>query len=103
MTALLALLSGLMWGSADFVGGLLSRRIRPVVVVAVSQGLAFLVLLVWVTVIGAWDDPHGYLPWAAAAGVVGPLGPDRVLRRLGDGDDGCRRPDRRRRGSWCPC
>ncbi len=73
MTALLALLSGLMWGSADFVGGLLSRRIRPVVVVAVSQGLAFLVLLVWVTVIGAWGDPHGYLPWAAAAGVVGPL------------------------------
>src|SRR3954447_10122138 len=73
VTALLALLSGLMWGTADFVGGLLSRRIRPVVVVAVSQGLAFLVLLLWVTVIGAWDDPHGYLPWAAAAGVVGPL------------------------------
>jgi drug/metabolite transporter (DMT)-like permease len=73
VTAFLALLSGIMWGTADFVGGLLSRRIRPVVVVAVSQGLAFLVLLVWVTVVGAWDDPHGYLPWAAAAGVVGPL------------------------------
>jgi drug/metabolite transporter (DMT)-like permease len=73
VTALLALMSSALWGSADFVGGLVSRRLRPVVVVAVSQSLAFVVLGVWVLSIGAWHDPHGYLPWAAAAGVVGPL------------------------------
>jgi drug/metabolite transporter (DMT)-like permease len=73
VTALFALLSSALWGSADFVGGLVSRRLRPVVVVAVSQGLAFCVVAVWVVSIGAWHDPHGYLPWAAAAGVVGPL------------------------------
>jgi drug/metabolite transporter (DMT)-like permease len=73
VTALLALMSSALWGSADFVGGLVSRRLRPVVVVAVSQGLAFIVVGVWALSIGAWHDPHGYLPWAAAAGVVGPL------------------------------
>jgi drug/metabolite transporter (DMT)-like permease len=73
VNALLALLSSALWGSADFVGGLVSRRLRPVVVVAVSQTLAFVVIGVWVLAIGAWHDPHGYLPWAAAAGVVGPL------------------------------
>jgi drug/metabolite transporter (DMT)-like permease len=66
-------MSSVLWGSADFVGGLMSRRLRPVVVVGVSQGLAFVALAVWVLWIGAWHDPHGYLPWAAAAGVVGPV------------------------------
>lgn len=37
MTALLALLSAVMVGGADFLGGITSRRARPVVVAATSQ------------------------------------------------------------------
>lgn len=73
MSALLALLSSALWGTADFVGGTLARRLNPVVVVAVSQALAlpFVVVAIWL--LGAPSDPPGYLPWAVAAGVVGPL------------------------------
>ena len=73
MAAILALLSSALWGSADFAGGLVSRRLRATVVVAVSQSLALVVIVVWVLWLGAEHAPHGYLPWAAAAGVVGPL------------------------------
>ena len=37
VSALLALLSSLLWGSADFLGGILSRRLPAVLVVACSQ------------------------------------------------------------------
>ena len=58
MTALLALLSAVMVGGADFLGGITSRRARPVVVAATSQVLglsvAVPIALVW------WaDDLHG--------------------------------------------
>ncbi len=51
MTALLALLSAVMVGGADFLGGITSRRARPVVVAATSQVLglsvAIPIALVW--------------------------------------------------------
>jgi drug/metabolite transporter (DMT)-like permease len=51
VTALLALLSALMVGGADFLGGITSRRARPVVVAATSQVLglsvAVPIALVW--------------------------------------------------------
>jgi drug/metabolite transporter (DMT)-like permease len=72
MTAVLALLSSALWGSADYLGGTVSRRLSPVVVVGVSQTLALLLLVPAVLLLGAPSDPGGYLPWALAAGVVGP-------------------------------
>jgi drug/metabolite transporter (DMT)-like permease len=51
VTALLALLSAVMVGGADFLGGITSRRARPVVVAATSQVLglsvAIPIALVW--------------------------------------------------------
>jgi len=51
VTALLALLSAVMVGGADFLGGITSRRARPVVVAATSQVLglsvAVPIALVW--------------------------------------------------------
>ena len=70
----LALLSSGLWGSADFFGGLMSRRLPAIAVVAWSQTSGLVLGLVVATVTGAWGDPAGWLPWAVLAGVSGALG-----------------------------
>lgn len=74
MAALLALLSSLLWGTADFGGGLVARRLNAVAVVAWSQlaGLVTVTLVVLAT--GAWTGPADWLVWSVLAGVFGPLG-----------------------------
>jgi drug/metabolite transporter (DMT)-like permease len=71
MSAVLALLASILWGSADFLGGTLARRAHAVAVVCGSQVLSLVVIVPWVLATGAWHDPTGYLPWALAAGLVG--------------------------------
>ncbi len=74
MPAVLALLSSAMWGTADFLGGSLSRR-RPVLAVVGWSQLAGLVLMiVTATVTGSWGTDLAYLPWAVLASVSGFLG-----------------------------
>jgi drug/metabolite transporter (DMT)-like permease len=73
VAALLALLSSVMWGGADFLGGLMSRRLPALVVVAASQLVALLVVLPIAVVSGGFARPTGYLPWGVAAGIVGCL------------------------------
>ncbi len=73
MAALLALLSSVMWGGADFLGGLISRRLPALVVVAASQLVALLVVLPIAALTGGFTRPTGYLAWGAAAGIVGCL------------------------------
>lgn len=75
MSAVLALLSAVVWGASDFVAGVLSRSLRPVVVVAWSQLIALALLTAIVLVQGL--PLHGYAgwaPWAALAGMAGALG-----------------------------
>jgi drug/metabolite transporter (DMT)-like permease len=66
----LALVASLLWGTSDFLGGTLSRRVATVDVIAVSQLVAGAVLTAYVVATGAWHAPIGYLPWALAAGVA---------------------------------
>jgi drug/metabolite transporter (DMT)-like permease len=68
---LLALLSSLLWGWSDFLGGTLSRRLPVATVVAVSQGAALLALLPLVATLGA--APSSWLP-GLLAGLVGAVG-----------------------------
>jgi drug/metabolite transporter (DMT)-like permease len=71
VTALLALAASLLWGSSDFGGGLMSRKLHPSAAVLISQGIALLGLLVLAPLLmlpGGW-----YLAIAAVAGVVGTL------------------------------
>ena len=72
MAAALALLSSLLWGSADFFGGLYTRRMQAVLVVLVSQAIALFVILPIAWLSGSFQDPAGYLWWGIAAGIVGP-------------------------------
>ncbi|WP_329015284.1 DMT family transporter [Streptomyces sp. NBC_00690] len=94
MTALLALATSLLWGLADFGGGLLTRRIPALTVVVASQVLATVVLAFVVLATGAWDQAGPRLGYAVAAGVVGTaamlcfyqalaLGPMGVVSPLG--------------------
>ena len=71
MPALLAVLSSLLWGSADFGGGLASRRLPAPAVVAWSQLAGLLGASTVVVATGAWRGPAGWLPWAPAAGAAG--------------------------------
>ncbi|MEV4919522.1 DMT family transporter [Streptomyces tirandamycinicus] len=94
MTALFALATSLLWGLADFGGGLLTRRTPALTVVVVSQTIAVAVLGAIVAVTGAWSEAGPLLWYAVAAGVVGPvamlsfykalaLGPMGVVSPLG--------------------
>ncbi|WP_062216023.1 EamA family transporter [Streptomyces sp. NBRC 109706] len=69
----LALVTSLLWGLADFGGGLLTRRLPALTVVVVSQTLAAGVLGVVVVATSAWTEAGGRLWFAVAAGAVGPL------------------------------
>ncbi|WP_328890215.1 DMT family transporter [Streptomyces sp. NBC_00316] len=94
MTALFALATSLLWGLADFGGGLLTRRAPALTVVVLSQTMAALVLGVVVVATGGWSEAGPQLWFAVAAGAVGPvamlsfykalaLGPMGVVSPLG--------------------
>jgi drug/metabolite transporter (DMT)-like permease len=68
----LALGSSLLWGSADFAGGTLSRRVPVSRVVLLSQAAGALVLLVVCAVVG---QPFPHLFWLPmVAGLFGLVG-----------------------------
>jgi len=78
MATLLALLSSLLWGSADYHAGNLSKRLPTMVVLGINQafGLAFGILLLLIS--GGWIAPSldssGYLVNGALAGLSGYAG-----------------------------
>ncbi|WP_328684719.1 DMT family transporter [Streptomyces sp. NBC_01261] len=73
MTAFFALATSLLWGMADFGGGLLTRRTPALTVVVVSQAIAAAVLGAVVVGTGGWSEAGPRLWFAFAAGVVGPV------------------------------
>ncbi|MFI5980811.1 EamA family transporter [Streptomyces sp. NPDC051555] len=73
MTALFALATAILWGLADFGGGLLTRRLPALTVVVASQAVAVVVLGSIVLGTGAWREAGSQLWFAVAAGLVGPL------------------------------
>ncbi|AYC42876.1 EamA family transporter [Streptomyces griseorubiginosus] len=94
MTAFFALATSLLWGLADFGGGMLTRRLPALTVVVVSQAVAAVVLGAIVVATGGWSEAGPRLWFALAAGLVGPvalicfykalaLGPMGVVSPLG--------------------
>lgn len=88
MTALLALASSLLWGTADFLGGTVSRRLAPVAVIGISQAIALLGLLPVVALAGELTVAPTYLGWAIGAGLAGLLGLAAFYRALATGTMG---------------
>lgn len=81
MPALLALLAGVSWGVADFLGGATSRRLPTSLVMLWSQ-LAGLACLGLVLAVGGWRTPGAYLWWGAGAGLFSIAGTAFFYRAL---------------------
>lgn len=73
MTVILGLAGALAYGFADFLGGLASRTIRPIVVTAWVAVIGMAPLLIGLVVLGGRFTPAAVM-WGAVAGVAGSLG-----------------------------
>jgi drug/metabolite transporter (DMT)-like permease len=84
VAVLLALASAVVYGAADFCGGLASRRATAFAVVVVSQAAGLLLLLTLLPWLGG-DATTADLAWGAASGVAGAAGLVLFYRALADG------------------
>ncbi len=71
MPALLAVMSSLMWGTGDFLGGTLTRRRPALAVVSASQVAGFVVVVLVAVAVGAYRDPSGWVLWSVGASLAG--------------------------------
>jgi drug/metabolite transporter (DMT)-like permease len=85
MAALLALGGAFLWGVGDFLGGLASRRLSVLTVLAVSQAVGLAGVVVWLVVSrDRFPGLTDYLP-AAAAGIAGLVGLGALYRGMAVG------------------
>lgn len=87
MAALLALLSSVLWGTADFLGGTATRRLPVTTVIAVSQSVALVCLLPAALALDA-GSPRGVVLPGVLAGLVGPAALAAFYRALALGTMG---------------
>ena len=73
MGILLAVLSAVATGAADFSGGMGAKLTRPILVVVWSNAAGLCVALVLSVSIGSSPPGHGNVVWGASAGVSGAL------------------------------
>ncbi len=88
MTSLLALLASALWGTADFMGGRLSRRASPIWVVAASQLCSLgivTVAAVGAVAVGMRPAGTGWLAWGVAGGASLAVALVSFYRRLSVG------------------
>lgn len=71
VAVVLALLSSVLWGGSDFLGGLLSRRRPAYAVVGGSQACGLVLIAVVAVAAGAWRGNLDWAPWAVGAGLAG--------------------------------
>jgi drug/metabolite transporter (DMT)-like permease len=78
MATLLALLSSLLWGSADYHAGNLSKRLPTMVVLGINQAFGLLFGLILILLTQGWAAPSfasdGYFINGALAGICGYVG-----------------------------
>lgn len=84
LTVLFGLSGALVYGFADFLGGLAARRVRAVTVAAVAAGVGIVPLLVGLALVGGRFSGVATL-WGAVAGVSGGVGVLLLYRALAIG------------------
>lgn len=84
LTVLFGLSGALVYGFADFLGGLAARRVRAVTVAAVAAGVGIVPLLVGLALVGGRFSAAATL-WGAVAGVSGGVGVLLLYRALAIG------------------
>jgi drug/metabolite transporter (DMT)-like permease len=85
MIELLALGSALLYGSADFFGGLTARRANTIATVFVSQLVGLVLLLVVLPFLPAATISSGDWTWGFVAGLSGGIGVALLYRALAIG------------------
>jgi drug/metabolite transporter (DMT)-like permease len=83
--ALFALLAAAAWGSGDFTGGLVARRIGPFHTVLISYTVGLLTLVVVALASFEMLPPLIDLLWGALAGLLGLVGLGFLLRSFATG------------------
>jgi drug/metabolite transporter (DMT)-like permease len=71
---LLALMSSAVWGTSDFIGGFVSRRVPAYVVVATSQSAGLTVVTVAALFSSGFSEGPGWIIPSVLAGVTGAVG-----------------------------
>jgi drug/metabolite transporter (DMT)-like permease len=79
------LFSALTYGTADFLGGVSSRKNSAIVVVAWSQAMGLLTALVAVFLLGTISVSPGDILWGMAAGIAGASGVGLLYRGIASG------------------
>ena len=74
MAALLALISSFLWGSADFEAGRLSKKHKPLVILAINQIFGLITGIFLVLISGAWRVEAGYILPGVVSGLAGYMG-----------------------------
>jgi uncharacterized membrane protein len=77
--------AALIWGAADFNGGIASKRSNPYGVVAVAHSVSLGILLFIVLLNGEAIPPPQDLLWAGGAGICGGIGLLFLYRALAEG------------------
>jgi uncharacterized membrane protein len=85
MAAALALLSAVVYGSGDFVGGLVARRLPPAAVVLRSNAVGLVGLLVVAPLVASDHVRASDLGYGAGGGIVGGIGVLLLYRGLAVG------------------
>ncbi|MBV9872405.1 MAG: DMT family transporter [Frankiaceae bacterium] len=88
MGTLLALLSSVLWGTSDFLGGTASRRLSPIGVVVVSEAVGTIGPLGVAIAMGDLGTSPDYVGWAFLAAVSGSAGIVAFYRALSTGTMG---------------
>jgi uncharacterized membrane protein len=85
MTYFLALLSALLYGAADFTGGLATRRAATIPVVVISQFSGMLLLALLLPMLPGSTPSRADLGWGVVAGLTGGIGVALLYRALAIG------------------
>ena len=70
----LALFSGLCWGTGDFLGGLMTRRLGVALVMAIAQGAGLVFTGALILLLGSPAPELRYLVYGALGGLSGAVG-----------------------------
>src|SRR3954466_7966955 len=85
MAYLLALGSALLYGAADFTGGLATRRAGTIPVVVISQASGLILLALILPLLPDAFPSRADFLWGAAAGLTGGIGVALLYRALAIG------------------
>ncbi len=85
LSLLFGLGAALIWGAADFNGGIASKRSNPYGVVTVAHAISLGLLLILVLLNGEAVPPPKDLLWASGAGICGGVGLLFLYRALAEG------------------